>query len=322
MSKKKETILVTGGAGFIGSHVCDKLLSKGKKVICVDNINPYYSPERKIKNIKHNFKNPDFNLVIIDIREKDELEQVFCNEKIDKVVHLAARAGVRPSIEKPLWFKETNVSGTVNMLELSKKYKVKNFVFGSSSSVYGKVNKAPFEETDDTSHPISPYAASKKACELFCYTYSHLTDLNVIILRFFTVYGPRGRPDMAPYLFTKWIDEGKQIKRFGDGTTKRDYTYVGDIVEGVTKALEKNLDFEIINLGNSTLIDLNHFIKVVEKAVGRKAKIKQYPEQEGDVPVTCASIDKAKNMLGWEPKVSIEEGMKKFVEWYKKNKND
>ncbi|MHA1677502.1 MAG: SDR family NAD(P)-dependent oxidoreductase [Promethearchaeota archaeon] len=312
-----ETILVTGGAGFIGSHVCDRLLKDKKRVICIDNLNPYYSPQRKIKNIKHNFNNPNFKFIVLDITKKDQLEQVFQNNKIDKIIHLAARAGVRPSIEKPLWYKETNISGTVNLLELAKKYKIKNFVFGSSSSVYGKNKKVPFSETDNVDYPLSPYAASKKACELFCYTYSYLTDLNIACLRFFTVYGPRGRPDMAPYLFTKWIFEGKPIKRFGNGKTKRDYTYVSDIVDGVVSALNKNFKFEIINLGNSNTVELNYFITVIEKLVGKRAKIKQYPPQKGDVPLTYADINKARNLLGYDPKISIEEGMRKFVEWYR-----
>lgn len=313
-----ETILVTGGAGFIGSHVCDRLLKLGKKIICIDNLNPYYSPKRKIRNIQHNFENNNFLFIAIDIQKKDHLEQIFEKNKIDKIVHLAARAGVRPSIEKPLWYRDTNVNGTINLLELAKKHKIKNFIFGSSSSVYGKNKKIPFSETDNVDYPISPYAASKKACELFCYTYSHLCSLNVTCLRFFTVYGPRGRPDMAPYLFTKLINEGKPIKMFGDGTTKRDYTYVSDIVDGIVEALDKSFRFEIINLGNNHPIELRYFISVIEKHLGKKAKIKKFPLQPGDVPITFADITKAARLIGYKPKVSIEEGMGKFIEWYKK----
>ena len=222
-------ILVTGGAGFIGSHLCDRLLKEGKEVICVDNLTPYYSPKIKLDNIKNNLENPNFNFFAIDIENRKQLEEIFKNNQIGIVVHLAARAGVRPSIEKPLLYKDTNVSGTLNLLELSKKYKIKNFIFGSSSSVYGNKKKIPFSETDNVDYPISPYAASKKACELYCYTYSYLCDLNVTCLRFFTVYGPRGRPDMAPYLFTKLIMEEKTLKKFGDGESKRDYTYVREI---------------------------------------------------------------------------------------------
>lgn len=314
-----ETILVTGGAGFIGSHVCDRLLSMKKRVICLDNLNPYYSPKRKIKNIQHNFNNPNFLFIILDITKKEQLEQVFQNNKIDKIIHLAARAGVRPSIERPLWYRDTNVNGTINLLELAKKYKIKNFVFGSSSSVYGKIKKIPFSEEDNVDYPVSPYAASKKACELFCYTYSYLCNLNVTCLRYFTVYGPRGRPDMAPYLFTKWISQGKPIKMFGDGTTKRDYTYISDIVDGTIAALEKKFRFEILNLGNNKPIELRQFIKIIEKHLGKKAKIKKLPLPPGDVPMTFADITKAAKLLGYRPKVGIDEGMKRFVEWFKKN---
>jgi len=313
------SIMVTGGAGFIGSHVCDRLLSIGKKVVCVDNLNPYYPPKIKIKNIQHNFDNPHYVFVNLDITKKDELEQVFMNNKIDKIIHLAARAGVRPSIEKPLWYKDTNVSGTLNLLELSKMYKIKNFIFGSSSSVYGNSQKVPFSESDNVDYPISPYAASKKACELYCYTYSHLCNLNITCLRFFTVYGPRGRPDMAPFLFTKWINNGNPIKRFGDGTSKRDYTFITDIVDGVISALGKNFKYEIINLGNSNPVELNYFIRLIEKSLNKKAKIKQFPEQPGDVPITFADVSKAKKLLGYDPKVKIEEGIPLLTHWYKDN---
>ncbi len=202
------------------------------------------------------------------------------------------------------------------MLELSKKYGIRNFIFASSSSVYGNNKKIPFSEEDNVDYPISPYAASKKACELYCYTYSYLCDLNVTCLRFFTVYGPRGRPDMAPYLFTKWISDGSVVKKFGNGDSKRDYTYITDIIEGIIKCLEKNFKFEIINLGNSKTIPLTYFISLIEKLVGKKAKVKQFKRPVGDVDITYADISKAKKLLGWEPKVSIEEGMEKFVGWY------
>ena len=314
-----ETILVTGGAGFIGSHVCDRLLSMGRKVICLDNLTPYYPPKIKIRNIQHNFDNPNFIFLNIDITHKDQLEQVFTNNKIHKIIHLAARAGVRPSIEQPLWYRDTNISGTLNLLELTKKYGIKNFIFGSSSSVYGNNKKVPFSEEDSVDRPISPYATSKKACELYCYTYSHLCNINVICLRFFTVYGPRGRPDMAPYLFTRLINEGKPIKMFGDGTTRRDYTFVTDIVDGIISALDKNFRYEIINLGNSDTIQLSDFIAIFEKHLGKKAKIKRYPMQPGDVKITYANISKAKRLLDFEPKVGVDEGLKIFIDWYKNN---
>ncbi|MBT3464495.1 SDR family NAD(P)-dependent oxidoreductase, partial [archaeon] len=235
-----KTILVTGGAGFIGSHVCDRLLELGHKVICLDNLNNYYSPATKIENIKHNISNPNFILQVLSITKKEHMKEVFKTYNIDVVIHLAARAGVRPSIEHPLWYQETNVDGTVNLLELSKQHKVKKFIFGSSSSVYGENKKIPFSEIDDVNNPISPYAASKKACELFCYTYSYLTGLDIACLRFFTVYGPRGRPEMAIYLFTKWIMEGTAISMFGDGETMRDYTYISDIVNGIVSCIDVN----------------------------------------------------------------------------------
>jgi len=312
-----EKILVTGGAGFIGSHLCDRLLKEGTSIICVDNLTPYYPPKVKLDNIKQNLENPNFHFFAIDIENRLQLEQIFKNNKINVVVHLAARAGVRPSIENPLGYKDTNISGTLNLLELSKKYGIKNFIFGSSSSVYGNSKKIPFSETDNVDYPISPYAASKKSCELYCYTYSHLCDMNVTCLRFFTVYGPRGRPDMAPYLFTKWVSEGTTLTKFGNGESKRDYTYISDIIEGIMKCLKKHFKFEIFNLGNSRTVELSYFISLIERLVGKKAKIKQLKRPPGDVDITFADISKAKRLLNWEPKVPIEEGMRKFIEWYK-----
>ncbi|MBT4352415.1 SDR family NAD(P)-dependent oxidoreductase [archaeon] len=315
-----KTILVTGGAGFIGSHVCDRLLELGHKVICLDNLNNYYSPATKIENIKHNISNPNFILQVLSITKKEHMKEVFKTYNIDVVIHLAARAGVRPSIEHPLWYQETNVDGTVNLLELSKQHKVKKFIFGSSSSVYGENKKIPFSEIDDVNNPISPYAASKKACELFCYTYSYLTGLDIACLRFFTVYGPRGRPEMAIYLFTKWIMEGTAISMFGDGETMRDYTYISDIVNGIVSCIDVNFKYEIINLGNSNPIKLKNLVSTIEKITGKKAKIEQKPIPKGDVPLTYADLTKAKRLLNYEPKVSIEEGIKNFYEWFKTNK--
>jgi len=314
-----ETILVTGGAGFIGSNLCDKLLSLGHTVICVDVLNAYYSPARKIRNIRHNLSNDNFHFFVLDIARRSDLDsEIFQKFKIDKIVHLAARAGVRPSIADPFIYQEVNLLGTLNLLDLAKNYNVKAFIFGSSSSVYGKSIVVPFKENShQTDRPISPYAASKKSCENYCYTYHHLYNMNITILRFFTVYGPRGRPDMAPYLFTDWIAKGRPIKRFGNGTTKRDYTFVSDIVDGIVAALDKVHNFEIINIGNSNPIELNHFINVIEKTVGKKAIIDQQPEQPGDMPITYADVSKAKELLGYEPKVSLEEGMQKFYEWYR-----
>lgn len=322
MENEKQTILVTGGAGFIGSHLCDRLLALGYRVICVDNLNHYYSPKIKISNIQHNFENPNFKFVFLDITKKDQLDKLFREEKIDKIVHLAARAGVRPSIEKPLWYKEANITGTVNLLELAKQYHIKNFIYASSSSVYGNSKDIPFKETQNVDYPISPYAASKKACELFCYTYSYLCGLNVTCLRFFTVYGPRNRPEgMAMYLFVDRISRGLPIKKFGDGTTKRNYTYISDIIDGIVAALNKENKFEIINLGGAETIELNRLIEIIEKVIGRKAIIEKLPIPRGDVLVTYADNSKAEKLLGFKPKVDIETGIKNLYQWYQDKDN-
>jgi UDP-glucuronate 4-epimerase len=312
------TVLVTGAAGFIGSHVVDALLAKGDKVIGVDCFNDYYDPQVKEKNISQHKDNPNFVLYRDDIVDMKAMRIVFSKHKIDKICHLAARAGVRPSIQEPLLYNEVNITGTLNLLELAREFNVKYFVSASSSSVYGKNKKVPFSETDNVDNPVSPYAATKKAGELLCYTYSHLYNINVTCLRFFTVYGPRGRPDMAPYMFTKNIMEGKSIKKFGNGSSKRDYTYIADITDGVIKALDKEFRYEIINLGNSDTIDLNSFISLVEEITNKKAIIEQLPDQPGDVPITYADPKKAEELLGFKAKTSFREGMRKFYEWYTK----
>ncbi len=309
-------ILVTGGAGFIGSHLCEALLNKGEKVICVDNLNEYYPPERKIQNIASFRHHPNFLFFKVDITQQDELESIFQKHTIQKIVHLAARAGVRPSIHNPLLYTETNVKGTINLLEIARKYQIKQFVFGSSSSVYGNASKFPFEESDPIHAPISPYAASKRAAELYCYTYSALFSLPVTCLRFFTVYGPKGRPDMAPYIFTSRLLTNLPLDLYGDGTSGRDYTYVGDIVQGITAALERPFPFEIINLGNSNPILLKDLVKTMEEVTGKKALINLHPPQPGDVQHTCADISKAQRLLGYQPKTTLKEGLTSFVEWY------
>jgi UDP-glucuronate 4-epimerase len=311
-------ILVTGGAGFIGSNLCDCLLELKNEVICIDNLNDYYSPEQKEKNIKHNLNNKNFEFCERDIEDKEALAKIFQENKFDVVVHLAARAGVRPSLENPEIYFNTNVRGTLNILELCRENKIK-MIFASSSSVYGN-NKIPFSEDDATEEQLSPYGTTKKMGERLCEMYSKLYDMNIICLRFFTVYGPRGRPDMAPYIFTKNIVEGKKINVFGDGTSKRDYTFISDIVDGIISAINKDLKFEIINLGDSSPITLKDFIGLIEKITGKKAIIEHLPEQKGDMKATYAKIDKAKDLLDYKPKVSIEEGMKKFVGWYKNEK--
>lgn len=308
-------ILVTGGAGFIGSHTIGKLLTLGHKVICLDNLNNYYDLKIKHQNItgfSHNFL---FRLYQLDICDKDSVEKVFKKENIDKIIHLAAQVGVRNSFKKPLTYARVNILGTINLLKLAQKYKISSFIFGSSSSVYGN-NKPPFMEEDITDSPISPYGASKKTAELLCFTYHKNFALPVTILRFFTVYGPRGRPDMAPYLFTEAVFKGKPINQFGDGLSKRDYTYIEDIVSGIVKATEKSFPFEIINLGRGETIFLIDFIKVIEEFLGKKAKINIWSFQKGDVKETWANIKKAKRLLDYKPKWDIKSGMKEFINWY------
>ena len=310
-------VLVTGGAGFIGSHLCENLLNKGFSVICVDDFNDYYNPKIKEENIKPFLKNTNFVLKKLDIRQKDKLEEIFKNNKIKKIAHLAARAGVRASMKNPELYFDVNVNGTKNLLDLAVKYKIENFVFGSSSSVYGANKKVPFSENDNVDKQICPYAESKRKAELLCNDYNKNYGLKVTCLRFFTVYGPRGRPDMAPYKFVNSILNEKEITMFGDGTSKRDYTYVADIVDGIISALDKNLDFEIINLGDSNPIDLKRFIRIIEQETGKKAKIIQAEMQEGDISVTYADISKAKKLLNYKPKVKIEQGIRNLVNWFK-----
>lgn len=312
-------ILVTGGAGFIGSHLCEALLNEGANVICVDDFNDYYNPKFKEENIRNCLKNKNFKLYKADITDIKNLEEIFKKNKIEKIAHLAARAGVRASIENPILYEKVNILGTLNLLMLAKQFKVKNFIFSSSSSVYGN-SKVPFSEDTNTDNPISPYAATKKSAELICHTFSKLYNIPITCLRLFTVYGPRGRPDMAPYKFTELVHKEKELPVFGDGTSKRDYTYVSDVIEGISSSLNKEFKFEIINLGNSNPVELNHFISLIENNIGKKAKIKRLPSQPGEVNITFSDIRKAKRLLNWEPKVKIDEGMKKFIDWYKKER--
>lgn len=311
-------ILVTGGAGFIGSHLVEMLLSAGEQVVVIDNFNDFYLPAYKRENISAVIDNPNLTLYETDICNPVSCREIFEKHSIEKIVHLAAYAGVRPSIERPLLYEEVNCKGTLNLLELSVKHKVKHFVFGSSSSVYGNNKKIPFAEDDPVDEPISPYAATKRAGELYCYNYHHLYKLPVICLRFFTVYGPRQRPDLAIRKFTELIDRDQQIPMYGDGTTQRDYTFVSDIVDGVVSAMHRQANFEIINLGNSTPIQLTRLIELIEQELGRKAQIKRLPEQPGDVQRTYADITKGERFLHYNPKVPIELGIRMFVAWYKK----
>ena len=312
-------ILVTGCAGFIGSHLTDRLLEEGFDVVGVDDFNDYYDPKIKEQNLQSAKKNRQFKLCRKDVLDFTSLEEIFKKEKPAKVVHLAARAGVRASIENPFLYAKVNVAGTVHLLKLSVDFGIKQFIFGSSSSVYGNTKRIPFPEDDICDSVISPYGASKRSAEFFVESFWKNYHLKSIILRFFTVYGPRGRPDMVPALFTKAILGTKPINVFGDGTSSRDYTYINDIVEGIAKALNKNLNFEIINLGNNHPIVLSDFIKIIENIIGKKGRVKYLTKQAGDVENTRASIVKAKRLLGWKPKIELSVGLRNYVRWYQKN---
>lgn len=314
-------ILVTGNAGFIGSHLTEFLL-KEHTVRGIDNFNNYYDPQLKEANIENVINNPRFKQYRGDIRDTEFLEEVFEKENIDIIVHLAAMAGVRPSIEDPQLYTEVNINGTVNLLEICRKHGIKKFVFASSSSVYGNNKKVPFSESDNVDYPISPYAASKKAGELICHTYHNLFDISIICLRFFTVYGPRQRPDLAIRKFTNKILHKKAIPVYGDGSTRRDYTFITDIIDGVYKAILNVSDthcYEIFNLGESRTISLHEMITTLEATLGKKAKIDRQPLQPGDVDQTYADISKSKEKLGYNPQMNFEDGIKLFVDWFKNN---
>jgi len=315
-SEKINTILVTGNAGFIGSHLNKALLDKSYRVIGVDNFNDYYNPKFKEENVKELANNENFKQYRVDIVNIEKLEKVFQDSEIDLIVHLAARAGVRPSLENPQLYERVNVQGTKNLLQMTEKFKINRFIFGSSSSVYGIQKKIPFSENDVLQKPVSPYAETKLKGEKLCQKYAEKYGINMTILRFFTVYGPKGRPDMAPYLFTKALMKDKTIIKFGDGSSSRDYTYVDDIVAGIIQAIEKPFKFEIFNLGNNNPVSLNDFIALVEKLTDKKAKIEIKDRHPADVPKTYADISKAKKLLNWQPETDLETGMKKFVEWY------
>lgn len=308
---------VTGGAGFIGSHLIESLLTENNSIICLDNFDPYYDPVIKSRNIQKIKKNPQFQLIKGDILDWKLLTRLFKDNHFDVVVHLAAKAGVRPSLENPRLYQRVNMEGTVNLLELSCKYKINKFIFASSSSVYGNNKKVPFSEEDSVDHPISPYAATKKAGELLCHTFHSLYNLPLTCLRFFTVYGPRQRPDMAIHKFTSLINKEQEIPVFGEGTSRRDYTYIADIVKGILLSIEKCNGFKIYNLGESQTIDLKNLIALIEQGLKKKAIIKRLPVQPGDMKETFADITKAKKELGYDPKFSIRDGIRKFIDWYR-----
>ena len=336
------TYLVTGGSGFIGSHLIEKLLRNGHSVINVDNFDDFYNYQIKIKNTLASIgKNSDFDfsdketdirhlmassqsdsyqLYYQDIRDKNGLETIFKNHKIDLIIHLAALAGVRPSIERPLEYEEVNVRGTMNLWELCKEFNVSKFVCASSSSVYGNNEKTPFAETDNVDNPISPYAATKKSGEVLGHVYHNLYHIDMVQLRFFTVYGPRQRPDLAIHKFTKLISEGQEIPFYGDGNTARDYTYIDDIIDGIMKSivyLENHSGvYEIINLGENEVVTLSEMLAAIEKALGISATRKILPMQPGDVQKTNADITKAKTLIHYKPDTDFQNGIKKFVEWF------
>lgn len=315
----KKSILVTGGAGFIGSHLVERLLAEGLwRVVVADDFNDFYSPWIKRQNIAGFAENPDFRLFETDIRDGEGLRKIFAETGFDCIAHLAGRAGVRPSLLEPKLYAETNINGTLNLLELAREFSVKQFVFGSSSSVYGINAKIPFSEDDPIRQPISPYAATKAAGELLCHTYTHLYDIRTVCLRFFTVYGARQRPDLAIHKFSKLIWEGRPIPVFGDGSARRDYTYIDDIIQGVRAAIDFDQSMhEVFNLGESETTELTRLIELIEESLGKTAIIDHQPAQPGDVPVTFADTSKAKRLLGYNPATKIEQGIPKFVEWFK-----
>jgi len=323
MSTISQRVLLTGGAGFIGSHVAQAVLRQGAQLTIVDNLDDFYPVAWKRSNLEEVRRSGSYELEETDICDFDALRAVVRRAKPESIIHLAARAGVRPSIEDPRLYERVNVGGTVNLLELCREFNIGQFIFGSSSSVYGATSRAPFSEDHVEMRPISPYAATKLAGEMLCYTYAHLFKLATVCLRFFTVFGPRQRPDLAIHKFTMLLETNKPLPIFGDGSSGRDYTYVDDIVAGILAAMKLdlkaagNVPFEIFNLGNSHPVKLNELVEHLEKATGRKAVREQKPPQPGDVPLTWADVSKAERMLGYRPSVGIEDGLKRFVAWYR-----
>ncbi|RLC50778.1 MAG: epimerase [Candidatus Cloacimonadota bacterium] len=316
-------ILVTGAAGFIGSHLCERLVND-HQVVGLDNFCDFYDIKIKRKNVAKLSKNENFQLIKADIRKLDELEDIFALHDFDLVIHLAAMAGVRPSIENPVLYTEVNINGTVNLLEECRKHNVKKFIFASSSSVYGNNKKVPFSEKDSVDHPISPYASTKKAGELICHSYHHLHQISLVCLRFFTVYGPRQRPDLAIHKFSRMMLSGDEIPVFGDGSTRRDYTYIEDILDGILKTINYVMSstvFDVFNLGESQTISLSEMIKTIENELQIKAEKKILPLQPGDVDQTFADISKSRKILGYDPKTNFRDGIAKFIDWLKENQD-
>ncbi len=310
-------LLITGGAGFIGSHLADRRRARGDRVVVLDDFNDFYDPAVKRANVATLVGDPGYRLVEGDIRDRDLVESLFEDERFDAVLHLAARAGVRPSIQQPVLYEEVNCVGTLRLLEAAAMHGKPQFVFASSSSVYGINSKLPFSEDDPIDKPISPYATTKRSGELLVYNYHHLHGLRAVCLRFFTVYGPRQRPEMAIARFVRSIDAGIPIPFYGDGTSRRDYTYIDDIADGVEAALESDLGFDVINLGGAQPVALNDLVSAIEEATGRTAKRDRQPDQPGDVPVTYASTEKAERLLGFRARVPLQEGLRRSVEWHR-----
>jgi UDP-glucuronate 4-epimerase len=313
--------LVTGGAGFIGSHVCEELLRHGHSVWTCDDLNNFYDPQLKRANLRdiQSLAKP-FEFVQGDLTDTAALDELFASVKFDQVIHLAARAGVRPSLQDPALYQRVNVEGTVNLLEAARKHRVKKIIIASSSSVYGVNSRVPFSEGDPIFSAISPYAASKLACEALGHVYHHVYGMDIVMLRLFTVYGPRQRPDLAIRKFTTLIDAGKAIPVFGDGSTERDYTHVADTLAGIMACTQKEFGFEIFNLGESQTVKLGYLIELIEMALGKEAILDRQPAQPGDVPRTYADISKARRLLGYQPRVKIEEGIPQFVDWFRQNR--
>lgn len=311
--------LVTGGAGFIGSHVCERLLDLGHAVWVLDDLNSFYDPAIKQQNIRDiQSKGKPFEFVQGDLLDLPTLKELFGSVQFDQIIHLAARAGVRPSLQEPALYQRVNVEGTTQLLELARTNKVKKITIASSSSVYGLNSKVPFSEDDPIFSAISPYAASKLACEALGHVYHHVYEMDVVMLRFFTVYGPRQRPDLAIHKFARLIHFGKPIPVYGDGSTARDYTYISDVVDGVIAVTKKEFGYQIFNLGESQTVRLTYLIEVLEKAMGKKAVIDRQPLQPGDVPITYANIGKARSLLGYTPGIKIDAGIPLFVDWFQK----
>ncbi len=311
-------VLLTGAAGFVGSHLADALLARGDEVCALDNFNAYYDPARKERNIQAALKNPRYKMHRVDLRDYEGLQVLFERERPDKICHIAGMAGVRYSVAHPMLYEEVNVRGTLHLLELAQKSRIEHVVIASSSSVYGGRTTVPFSEEDPVDRPLHPYAATKRATELLGYTYHNLYGIKLTALRFFTVYGPRNRPDMAVFLFTNAIDRDEPLKLFGDGTARRDWTFVGDTVNGVLASLDRPFDYEIINLGNSHTQAEMDLIRAAEQALGKKAKILHLERPASEPRITYADISKARRLLNFEPATPFEEGYARFFEWYQR----